>query len=121
MTDKMKPYLLWVVVIVMVFFLFNNMNPAGAPTKVDYSEITKDIDENKVKDVSIKGSESITVELKDGSKKIAHLFPNAFGKDEMAKLKENGVVLRGMPLDGMTIFSYILWNLPILLLIGLWL
>lgn len=84
---KMEKLLKNIGIIVMFFLLASTImilysNPAQKPTNISLSELVKEINEGKVKDVTINGND-LTINLADGSKQISTKEPQSSLTDSL--------------------------------------
>ncbi|HEY0370756.1 MAG TPA: ATP-dependent metallopeptidase FtsH/Yme1/Tma family protein, partial [Thermoanaerobaculia bacterium] len=124
MNSTVKTALLWVVIIVLVFLLWNLFNTAkGASEQIPFSMFLDRVNQGYVEKVTIRGDE-IRGETKATAPGGKHDFnatgPTTIPDDVFKRLEDKGVVVEFEPQrDAPFITALITWA-PFLFLIGLW-
>jgi cell division protease FtsH len=121
MNDTLKTIILWVVlgiVLVAVFANFGSQN-ATDQQKLTYSAFIQDVNQNKVKDVTI-DDRAVTGSTTDGTKFITYMpWHDPFLTDDL--IKHNVVVSAAPPEERSLLLSILISWFPMILFIGLWL
>jgi cell division protease FtsH len=115
-----KNLVLWIVIALLVFALFNLFQGAGqrvAQPQVAYSDFIASVQSGEVRDVTIQGDQ-ITGHYRDG-RGFATYAPD--DPDLVKRLEKQGVQMNALPPDeGSTLLSVLISWFPMLLLIGVW-
>ncbi len=113
--------LLWIIIavlLVVLFNLFQTSAPRGPQTSIAYSDFLARVEQQEVRDVTIKG-DSIAGHTTDGQAftTYAPSDPNM-----VTQLRDNGVRISASPADDNvpTFWSILISWFPFLLLIGVW-
>ncbi len=114
---------IWMLIALAMVFLFNTFNAKKVEfEEVTFSAFTKNVDEGKVKEVTIKGQE-ITGKYVDNAGKEKKAFHTYAPEDpDLVKtLRAKNVQITARPLDDNPWYMSMLVSwLPMLLLIGVW-
>jgi cell division protease FtsH len=124
LNSTVKTALLWVVIIVLVFLLWQLFNQAkGASDQIPFTVFVNKVDDGYVEKIMIRGDEirGVTKPTAPGGKRDFHTYGPANWPDDLFKrLEEKGVVVEYEPQrDAPFITALITWA-PFLFLIGLW-
>ncbi len=116
-----KNLILWVVIALLVFALFNmfqGVSPRAPQNQLAFSDFMTSVDKGEVRDVTIKG-QGIIGHYSDG-RSFATYAPN--DPTLVSKLVKQGVRITAQPSDenSPTIWGILLSWFPMLLLIGVW-
>ncbi|MGH6946408.1 MAG: ATP-dependent zinc metalloprotease FtsH [Kiloniellales bacterium] len=113
--------LLWVVVILLLFALFNLFQGGtqrGPQTQLDFSEFLDQVENHQVTEVTIQGQQ-ISGQLRDGRSFQTYAPPEDPGL--VQRLRENDVRFTAAPVeDDNQLFQILVSWFPMLLLIGVW-
>jgi len=122
MNDMVKNLLLWAVIAVVLFAVFQSFNPRAAQTsEVAYSQFTQMVGNGGVSEVTISAErpERATAKLKDGNSKWA-VVPLGAEEQFVSLLAKNNIEVTQQPTDSINPFLRILFDwVPILIFIGL--
>jgi len=114
-----KSILIWFLIGAFIIFAFNMFGSRPVvDNKVSFTEFISMVNENKVKEATVKGEE-ITAITSDG-KRIETVIPSGYDKIYDI-LTENGVQVKVIPTENNSwLITLLISWLPILLFIGLW-
>jgi cell division protease FtsH len=124
LNSTVKTALLWVVIIVLVFLLWNLFNTAkGSSEQIPYSTFIDRVSQGYVEKVTVRGDEirGTTKTTAPGGRSEFHTTgPGTWPEDLHKRLEDKGVVVEYEPQrDAPFITALITWA-PFLFLIGLW-
>jgi cell division protease FtsH len=123
---------LWLVILAIAVVGMLVFAPFSGPTKIDYSDFVKLLDQKKLSQVAFQGKDSLTGEVKEqyrnealqdfkirGGKFSTDLPPGVNENSSLAnKLTEAGVKIRVDPEHGALVGTLLLWILPTALVLG---
>ena len=122
MNETAKNVLLWVIIAVVLFTVFQSFNPRGtASTDLPYSAFVQNVDNGSVATATISADQPATIsgKLKDGGpfRTVAPMLgfsTNAVVQQMQAK----GVEVRQTPSEGFSLMGLLISWLPVLLIVG---
>jgi cell division protease FtsH len=122
MNETSKNVLLWVIIAVVLFTVFQSFNPRGAgPSDLPYSGFVQSVDNGNVASATISADQPATIsgKLKDGSvfRTVAPML--GFSTNEVVKqMQVKGVEVRQDPSEGFSLIGLLISWLPVLLIVG---
>ncbi len=122
MNETAKNVLLWVIIAVVLFTLFNSFNPRGAGTSdMPYNAFVQSVESGNVATAKISADQpaTITGKLKDGSAYHAVVPMLGFSTNAVVKqMQDKGVEVRQEPSEGFSLIGLLISWLPVLLIVG---
>ncbi|HUW53224.1 MAG TPA: ATP-dependent zinc metalloprotease FtsH [Rhodanobacter sp.] len=122
MNETAKNVLLWVIIAVVLFTVFQSFNPRGtASSDLPYSTFVQSVDSGNVATATISADQPATIsgKLKDGSvfRTVAPML--GFSTNAVVKqMQEKGVEVRQDPSEGFSLIGLLVSWLPVLLIVG---
>jgi cell division protease FtsH len=122
MNETAKNVLLWVIIAVVLFTVFQSFNPRGtASSDLPYSSFVQSVDNGNVANATISADQPATIsgKLKDGSpfRTVAPML--GFSTNEVVKqMQDKGVEVRQDPSEGFSLIGLLISWLPVLLIVG---
>ncbi|UJJ49576.1 MULTISPECIES: ATP-dependent zinc metalloprotease FtsH [Rhodanobacter] len=122
MNETAKNVLLWVIIAVVLFTVFQSFNPRGATSSdLPYSSFVQSVDNGNVANATISADQPATIsgKLKDGSpfRTVAPML--GFSTNEVVKqMQDKGVEVRQDPSEGFSLIGLLVSWLPVLLIVG---
>jgi cell division protease FtsH len=122
MNETAKNVLLWVIIAVVLFTVFQSFNPhAGGSSDLPYSSFVQSVDNGNVANATISADQPATIsgKLKDGSpfRTVAPML--GFSTNEVVKqMQDKGVEVRQDPSEGFSLIGLLVSWLPVLLIVG---
>jgi cell division protease FtsH len=122
MNETAKNVLLWVIIAVVLFTVFQNINPhGGSSTDLPYSSFVQSVESGNVASATISADQPATIsgKLKDGSsfRTVAPIL--GFTTNEVVKqMQEKSVEVRQDPSEGFSLIGLLVSWLPVLLIVG---
>ncbi|OOG49034.1 ATP-dependent zinc metalloprotease FtsH [Rhodanobacter sp. C01] len=122
MNETAKNVLLWVIIAVVLFAVFQNFNPRGTSSSdLAYSSFVQSIDNGSVATATISADQPATIsgKLKDGStfRTVAPML--GFSTNAVVKqMQDKGVEVRQDPSEGFSLIGLLISWLPVLLIVG---
>ncbi len=122
MNETAKNVLLWVIIAVVLFTVFESFNPRGADaSKLAYSTFVQNVDSGNVSSATISADQPATIsgKLKDGS--VFRTVVPVLGSSTNAVVKQmqdKGVEVRQDPSEGFSLIGLLVSWLPVLLIVG---
>ena len=122
MNETAKNVLLWVIIAVVLFTVFQSFNPHGAASSnMAYSSFVQSVGNGNVSSAVISADTppSITGKLKDGSsyRTVAPML--GFSTNAVVKqMQDKGVEVRQDPAEGFSLLGLLVSWLPVLLIVG---
>ena len=122
MNETAKNVLLWVIIAVVLFTVFQSFNPHGAGSSdLPYSSFVQSVDNGNVANATISADQPATIsgKLKDGSpfRTVAPML--GFSTNEVVKqMQSKGVEVRQDPSEGFSLIGLLISWLPVLLIVG---
>ena len=122
MTETAKNVLLWVIIAVVLFTVFQSFNPRGTSSSdLAYSAFVQSVDNGNVATATISADQPATIsgKLKDGS--VFHTVAPMLGFSTNAVVKQmqdKGVEVRQDPSEGFSLIGLLISWLPVLLIVG---
>jgi len=122
MNETAKNVLLWVIIAVVLFTVFQSFNPRGASSSdLAYSAFVLSVDNGNVSTATISADQPATIsgKLKDGS--VFHTVAPMLGFSTNAVVKQmqdKGVEVRQDPSEGFSLVGLLISWLPVLLIVG---
>ena len=122
MNPNFRNFALWAIIALLLIALFNMFqgpNERSASREISYSEFLQDVDNGRIRNVTIVG-DTITGVYAEGGKSFQTYSPGDSGL--VQRLEDRGVGITAKPeVDGSnTFFGYLISWLPILLILGVW-
>ncbi|EIM01948.1 ATP-dependent metalloprotease FtsH [Rhodanobacter denitrificans] len=114
--------MLWVIIAVVLFTVFQSFNPRGATSSdLPYSSFVQSVDNGNVANATISADQPATIsgKLKDGSpfRTVAPML--GFSTNEVVKqMQDKGVEVRQDPSEGFSLIGLLVSWLPVLLIVG---
>ncbi|TAN26308.1 MAG: ATP-dependent metalloprotease, partial [Rhodanobacter sp.] len=114
--------MLWVIIAVVLFTVFESFNPRGADaSKLAYSTFVQNVDSGNVSSATISADQPATIsgKLKDGS--VFRTVVPVLGSSTNAVVKQmqdKGVEVRQDPSEGFSLIGLLVSWLPVLLIVG---
>jgi cell division protease FtsH len=114
--------LLWVIIAVVLFTVFQSFNPRGAASSdLPYSSFAQSVDNGNVATATISADQPATIsgKLKDGSafRTVAPML--GFSTNAVVKqMQDKGVEVRQDPSEGFSLIGLLVSWLPVLLIVG---
>ncbi len=122
MNETAKNVLLWVIIAVVLFTVFQSFNPRGAASSdLAYSAFVQSVDSGNVASATISADQPATIsgKLKDGSafRTVAPML--GFSTNAVVKqMQDKGVEVRQDPSEGFSLIGLLVSWLPVLLIVG---
>ena len=122
MNETAKNVLLWVIIAVVLFTVFQSFNPRGTSSSdLAYSAFVQSVDNGNVSTATISADQPATIsgKLKDGS--VFHTVAPMLGFSTNAVVKQmqdKGVEVRQDPSEGFSLVGLLISWLPVLLIVG---
>ncbi len=122
MNETAKNVLLWVIIAVVLFTVFESFNPRGATSSdLPYSSFVQSVDSGNIASANISADQPFTIsgKLKDGSpfRTVAPML--GFSTNAVVKqMQEKGVEVRQDPSEGFSLVGLLVSWLPVLLIVG---
>jgi cell division protease FtsH len=122
MNETAKNVLLWVIIAVVLFTVFQSFNPRGATSSdLPYSSFVQSVDNGNVANATISADQPATIsgKLKDGSafRTVAPML--GFSTNAVVKqMQDKGVEVRQDPSEGFSLIGLLVSWLPVLLIVG---
>ncbi len=122
MNETAKNVLLWVIIAVVLFTVFQSFNPRGAASSdLPYSSFVQSVDNGNVANATISADQPATIsgKLKDGSafRTVAPML--GFSTNAVVKqMQDKGVEVRQDPSEGFSLIGLLVSWLPVLLIVG---
>jgi len=122
MNETAKNVLLWVIIAVVLFTVFQSFSPHGAASsEMSYSSFVQSVDNGNVASATISADQPATIsgKLKDGSpfRTVAPML--GFTTNEVVKqMQDKGVEVRQDPAEGFSLIGLLVSWLPVLLIVG---
>ena len=122
MNETAKNVLLWVIIAVVLFTVFQSFNPRGTSSSdLAYSAFVQSVDNGNVSTATISADQPATIsgKLKDGS--VFHTVAPMLGFSTNAVVKQmqdKGVEVRQDPSEGFSLIGLLISWLPVLLIVG---
>jgi ATP-dependent Zn proteases len=122
MNETAKNVLLWVIIAVVLFTVFQSFNPRGAASSdLPYSSFAQSVDNGNVATATISADQPATIsgKLKDGSafRTVAPML--GFSTNSVVKqMQDKGVEVRQDPSEGFSLIGLLVSWLPVLLIVG---
>ncbi|HEY8586697.1 MAG TPA: ATP-dependent zinc metalloprotease FtsH [Rhodanobacter sp.] len=122
MNETAKNVLLWVIIAVVLFTVFQSFNPHGvASSDLPYSSFVQSVDSGNVATATISADQPATIsgKLKDGSsfRTVAPML--GFSTNAVVKqMQDKGVEVRQDPSEGFSLIGLLISWLPVLLIVG---
>lgn len=123
MNQFSKNLALWLIISLMMIMLFNMFQkPRVAEDKLSFSELMTQVDDGRIKSVTIQGNDLTGKYLdKDNKEKVFRSYKPMFDADLTEKLLEKKVVIQAKPEEErFSWFSIFISWFPLLLLVGIW-
>jgi cell division protease FtsH len=122
MNETAKNVLLWVIIAVVLFTVFQNFNPrSSAASDMPYSAFVQSVDSGSVASATLSADQPATIsgKLKDGSAfhTVAPIL--GFSTNQVVKqMQDKGVEVRQDPSEGFSLIGLLISWLPVLLIVG---
>ncbi|MEY2115413.1 MULTISPECIES: ATP-dependent zinc metalloprotease FtsH [Rhodanobacter] len=122
MNETAKNVLLWVIIAVVLFTVFQSFNPRDAASSdLPYSSFVQSVDNGNVATATISADQPATIsgKLKDGSpfRTVAPML--GFSTNAVVKqMQDKGVEVRQDPSEGFSLIGLLISWLPVLLIVG---
>ena len=122
MNETAKNVLLWVIIAVVLFTVFQNFNPRGAATSdMAYSAFVQSVDSGSVASATLSADQPAVIsgKLKDGSSfhTVAPIL--GFSTNQVVKqMQDKGIEVRQDPSEGFSLIGLLISWLPVLLIVG---
>ena len=122
MNETAKNVLLWVIIAVVLFTVFQSFSPHGAASsEMPYSGFVQSVNNGNVASATISADQPATIsgKLKDGSpfRTVAPML--GFSTNEVVKqMQDKGVEVRQDPAEGFSLIGLLVSWLPVLLIVG---
>jgi cell division protease FtsH len=122
MNETAKNVLLWVIIAVVLFTVFQSFNPrSGASSDLPYSSFVQSVDNGNIANATISADQPATIsgKLKDGSafRTVAPML--GFSTNAVVKqMQDKGVEVRQDPSEGFSLIGLLVSWLPVLLIVG---
>ncbi|MEO7065804.1 MAG: ATP-dependent zinc metalloprotease FtsH [Rhodanobacter sp.] len=122
MNETTKNVMLWVVIAVVLFAVFQSFGPrTAASSDVPYSTFVQNVDNGSIANASISADQPATIsgKLKDGSafRTVAPML--GFSTNAVVKqMQDKGVEVRQEPAPGFSLIGLLINWLPVLLIVG---
>jgi cell division protease FtsH len=122
MNETAKNVLLWVIIAVVLFAVFNSFSPRNAgSSELAYSGFVQSVENGNVATATISADQpaTITGKLKDGSafRTVAPML--GFSTNAVVKqMQDKGVEVRQTPSEGFSLMGLLISWLPVLLIVG---
>jgi cell division protease FtsH len=122
MNETAKNVLLWVIIAVVLFTVFQSFNPRSAGSSdLPYSSFVQSVDNGNVANATISADQpaAISGKLKDGSafRTVAPML--GFSTNAVVKqMQDKGVEVRQDPSEGFSLIGLLVSWLPVLLIVG---
>ncbi len=120
MNDLMKNLILWVVIALVLFAVFQNFNPQPTVKKVDYSEFVSQVQQQQI--ASVRVSDYKITGKTTGGQDFETVRPNITDLDLMPVLLDNHVQVVGAEPERQSIWSQLLVAIfPVLIIVAVFL
>lgn len=120
MNDAVKTILLWLVIAVILFSVFNNFGPRSEPeAQISYSTLVNDIKQGNVRSVTI--SEQNVTGTYQNNKTFTTYLPMRQDPTLLQQMLDKGVVVQGKQPEQPGLFMHLLSLLPWILIFAIWL
>jgi cell division protease FtsH len=122
MNETAKNVLLWVIIAVVLFTVFESFNPRdGRSSDLAYSSFVQNVESGNVSSAKISADQPATIsgKLKDGSafRTVAPML--GFSTNAVVKqMQDKGVEVRQDPSEGFSLIGLLISWLPVLLIVG---
>jgi cell division protease FtsH len=122
MNETAKNVLLWVIIAVVLFTVFQSFSPHGAASsEMPYSGFVQSVNNGNVASATISADQPATIsgKLKDGSpfRTVAPML--GFTTNEVVKqMQDKGVEVRQDPAEGFSLIGLLVSWLPVVLIVG---
>ena len=122
MNETAKNVLLWVIIAVVLFTVFQSFNPRGTSSSdLAYSAFVQSVDNGNVATATISADQPATLsgKLKDGS--VFHTVAPMLGFSTnvvVKQMQDKGVEVRQDPSEGFSLIGLLISWLPVLLIVG---
>jgi cell division protease FtsH len=122
MNETAKNVLLWVIIAVVLFTVFQSFNPrSGGASDLPYSSFVQSVDNGNIANATISADQPATIsgKLKDGSafRTVAPML--GFSTNAVVKqMQDKGVEVRQDPSEGFSLIGLLVSWLPVLLIVG---
>ncbi|CAM5587885.1 ATP-dependent zinc metalloprotease FtsH [Rhodanobacter lindaniclasticus] len=122
MNETAKNVLLWVIIAVVLFTVFESFNPRGSHSSdLAYSAFVQNVSSGNVSSATISADQPATIsgKLKDGSafRTVAPML--GFSTNAVVKqMQDQGVEVRQDPSEGFSLIGLLISWLPVLLIVG---
>ncbi len=122
MNETAKNVLLWVIIAVVLFTVFESFNPRGSHSSdLAYSTFVQNVESGNISNATISADQPATIsgKLKDGSafRTVAPML--GFSTNEVVKhMQDKGVEVRQDPSEGFSLIGLLISWLPVLLIVG---
>ncbi|MEO6798943.1 MAG: ATP-dependent zinc metalloprotease FtsH [Rhodanobacter sp.] len=122
MNETAKNVLLWVIIAVVLFTVFQSFNPhTGHSSDLAYSAFVQNVESGNVSSATISADQPATIsgKLKDGSafRTVAPML--GFSTNAVVKqMQDKGVEVRQDPSEGFSLIGLLVSWLPVLLIVG---
>src|SRR5574337_187739 len=122
MNETAKNVLLWVIIAVVLFTVFESFNPQGSRSSdLAYSSFVQNVESGNVSSATISADQPPTIsgKLKDGSafRTVAPML--GFSTNAVVKqMQDKGVEVRQDPSEGFSLIGLLVSWLPVLLIVG---
>ncbi|WP_027492321.1 ATP-dependent zinc metalloprotease FtsH, partial [Rhodanobacter sp. OR444] len=122
MNETAKNVLLWVIIAVVLFTVFQSFNPRDAASSdLPYSSFVQSVDNGNIATATISADQPATIsgKLKDGSpfRTVAPML--GFSTNAVVKqMQDKGVEVRQDPSEGFSLIGLLISWLPVLLIVG---
>lgn len=119
MNDLTKNIIIWIVILVVLFSVFNNFDTQRLPLEVPYSQFYTNVEAGQVREVTLKGR-TIYGELETGET-FSTYNPETDNAILIGDLLKHNVNVKGSPPEQQSLLMqiFISW-FPMLILIGVW-
>jgi cell division protease FtsH len=118
-SDSIKTILLWAVIVVIIFSVFNNFGPRReADGKISYSKFLEQVKEGNVSSVTI--TEQDVTGYMNNNKSFATYLPMPQDPLLMKELVDKGVNINGKPPEQPGLLMHLLNLLPWIILFAIW-
>ncbi|HEV7122394.1 MAG TPA: ATP-dependent zinc metalloprotease FtsH, partial [Rhodanobacter sp.] len=122
MNETAKNVLLWVVIAVVLFTVFESFNPRGShASNLAYSSFVQNVESGNVSSATISADQPATIsgKLKDGSAFSTVAPMLGFSTNAVVKqMQDKGVEVRQDPSEGFSLIGLLVSWLPVLLIVG---
>ncbi|HID49416.1 MAG TPA: ATP-dependent metalloprotease, partial [Chromatiales bacterium] len=119
MNDLTKNILLWVIVVIILMSVFNNLSTTSRDNHISYSDFLQNVQTDQVREVSIIGGNVITGVLQNGTR-FSTYSPETDNSAMIGDLMKHGVKIVAKPNEPSIWTQIFISWFPFLLIIGLW-